>query len=157
VIKIGTKEDIGEIEIRKGDEQALFLNCHGWRIGANDITSTVKRWAILCGIRKRVYPHLFRISGITNMYLRGVGLEDIRQQSRHADLEVILGYIQLIPEAKRNAYEKGMSLGQPQPTIPNPVVEPVQQTTLAPDDFKLFQEFLIWKKQQDNKNSMIYQ
>ena len=117
-------KEIEEIEIRNGDEKALFLNCHGWRIGANDITSTVKRWAILCGIRKRVYPHLFRISGITNMYLRGVGLEDIRQQSRHADLEVILGYIQLIPEAKRKAYDKGMSLGRPQPTTPNTVVEP---------------------------------
>jgi hypothetical protein len=82
------------------------------------------------GIRKRVYPHLFRISGITNMYLNGVGLEDIRLQSRHADLEVILGYIQLIPEAKRKAYEKGMALGQEnEKNIPQLTIKPEVQLT----------------------------
>jgi len=46
--------------------------------------------------------------------------------------------------------------------VVKPETQPPQQitqteTALTPDDSKLFQEFLIWKKQQDNKNSIIYQ
>ena len=57
-------------------------------------------------------------------------IEDIWWQSRHADLEVILGYIQLIPEAKRKAYEKGMALGQEnEKNIPQLTIKPEVQLT----------------------------
>lgn len=94
----------------KGNETALFLNSWGWRIGTKDINYTIKKYASILGLKKRVYPHLFRISGITHMYLNDVGLEDIRKQSRHCDYSVIMGYIQLSDEQSKEAYMKGFNL-----------------------------------------------
>ena len=109
---------------RKGDEKSLFLNRNGWRIGVNDITKTVKRYALVLGLEKRVYPHLFRISGITHMYLNGVGLEDIRRQSRHSDFKVIIGYLQLTPEENKENYLKGFKIGTPPEPKPQPEPQP---------------------------------
>ena len=66
-----------------GHEYALFLSSERNRIGRTDIHNTVKKYAYKAGIKKRVYPHLFRISSITHMAEKGLNLEEIRMQSHN--------------------------------------------------------------------------
>ena len=115
-------------EPKNPDEGALFLNIYGKRIGKTDIALTIKRYTYKLGLsNKRVYPHLFRISGITHMAQKGVNLKIIQQQSRHTDIETLLGYIQPTDEEVKDGYLKGITLGseykdeeKTEKTIPEP-------------------------------------
>ena len=91
---------------KKGHEKALFLSRYGRRIGRTAIEYMVKKYAAKAGIKKRVYPHLFRISSITHMAENGANLEEIRRQSRHKDLKTITGYIQLADQHVKDVYMK---------------------------------------------------
>lgn len=96
-------------EPRNISEKALFLNRYGDRIGKTDINLTIKRYAYKMGLKKKAYPHLFRISAITHMAQRGLNIEEIKRQSRHTDIETLMGYIQLSDEEVKDAYLRGIS------------------------------------------------
>jgi integrase len=101
------------LQIRKPiyeDEKALFLNIYGKRIGSTEITNILKRTAFKVGIKKNVYPHLMRISGITHLSQKGINLKIIQQQSRHSDIETLLGYVQPSENEIRDEYLKGISI-----------------------------------------------
>ena len=101
------------------NDKALFLNAWGYRIGNTDIHCTIKRYALKLGItNKKVYPHLFRITGITHLAQHGVNIKIIQKQSRHSDIETLMGYIQPTDEEVRDGYLKGMSLDTNDTTKP---------------------------------------
>ncbi len=112
------------------NDKALFINIFGNRIKHTEITNTLKRTAFKVGIKKRVYPHLFRISGITHMAQKGINLKIIQQQSRHSDLNTLMGYIQPTDEESRDEYIRGMSLNDIQPKQKKPygLVKPTEET-----------------------------
>jgi integrase len=95
---------------RYEDEKALFLNIYGERIGTTEITNILKRTAFKVGIKKNVYPHLMRISGITHLVQKGINIKIIQQQSRHSDIETLLGYVQPSETETRDEYLKGISI-----------------------------------------------
>jgi integrase len=108
------------LEIREPkitSEKALFLNKFGTRIGKADIFWTIKRYAFKIGLKKNAYPHLFRISAITHMAQKGLNIEEIKRQSRHSDIETLLGYIQLSDEEVKDAYMRGISFNESTSTI----------------------------------------
>jgi site-specific recombinase XerD len=92
------------------NDKALFLNIYGVRLGENDINLTVKRIGYKAQINKRMYPHLFRISGITYLAQKGLNTEEIKRQSRHSDIKTLLGYIQLSDQEVKDSYMRAMSL-----------------------------------------------
>jgi len=93
-----------------GHEKALFLSRERRRIGRTDIHFTVKKYAYKTGIKKRVYPHLFRISSITHMAEKGLNLEEIRMQSRHKRYDTLQSYVQMSNNHIKNVYMKSMNL-----------------------------------------------
>ncbi len=123
-------------EPRNPNETALFLNYDGDRLGRASIQHIVKKYGCLAGIRKRIYPHLIRVSMITIMSEKGCSLEEIRKQSRHSGYEILRGYIQLSEEHTREAYMKGISPKQQdiqpkQETPEQDIIQP-QETTPIP-------------------------
>ena len=105
-------------EPRRINEKALFLNRYGDRIGKTDIHWTIKRYACKMGLKKKAYPHLFRISAITHMAQKGLNIEEIKRQSRHTDIDTLMGYIQLSDEEVKEAYIRGISFDNVE--IPKP-------------------------------------
>lgn len=91
-------------------ENALFLSRERRRIGRTDIHSTIKKYAYKVGIKKRVYPHLFRISSITHMAEKGLNLEEIRMQSRHKRYDTLQSYVQMSNNHIKKVYMKSMDL-----------------------------------------------
>jgi len=118
-------------EPKRISEKALFLNRYGNRIGKTDIHWTIKRYACLMGLKKKVYPHLFRISAITHMAQKGLNIEEIKRQSRHTDIETLMGYIQLSDEEVKEAYMRGISFEDKD--IPKPKQEKQEPTDFYKD------------------------
>lgn len=83
---------------------ALFVSVYRRRICKNVVEERVKESAIRAGIQKRVYPHLLRTSMITHMAENGASVKDIQAQSRHKDIETLVGYISPTDEHVRNVY-----------------------------------------------------
>jgi len=131
------------------NDDALFLNQNGYRLGRLSIQDIVKKYASIARIQKRVYPHLFRISLATHMAENGCSLEEIRLQTRHEDFKVLKGYIQMSPKHVREAYMKGISLTkqpdietpkqdntQPQPEIKQDIPNPKQDIPTPKPEIK---------------------
>jgi len=93
-----------------GHGNALFLSRERKRIGRTDIHTTIKKYAYCTGIKKRVYPHLFRISSITHMAEKGLNLEEIRMQSRHKRYDTLQSYVQMSNNHVKKVYMKSMDL-----------------------------------------------
>ena len=107
------KEQREQEELKRRDaEKALFLSKDGYRISKSAIHYTIKKYAVHAGIKKRVFPHLFRISGITHMAERGLNVAEIMRQSTHKDPKVLIGYIQLADQHVKEAYLRGLSLDE---------------------------------------------
>jgi len=67
---------------------------------------TVKKLAANTGIKKRVYPHKFRISAITHMTEAGLSVQEMTAFSGHRSMTTLIGYIQHCPSRIRQSYEK---------------------------------------------------
>ena len=89
---------------KKEHEEALFVTKYGTRMRSTAIAYTVKKYAARAQIKKRVYPHLFRISSITHMAQNGAMMAEIQKQSRHKDLKTLMGYIQLSDQHIQDVY-----------------------------------------------------
>ena len=66
----------------------------------------VKKYAVKAGIKKRVYPHLFRHSCISHMADGGATLPEIQRQSRHKDIKTLMAYIHPNEKKAKEAYLK---------------------------------------------------
>ena len=105
------------------EERALFISNQGNRISKTPLQYLIDKYARMAGITKRAYCHLFRISSITHMSENGCNLEEIRQQSRHADYKTLQGYINMSEEHVKSAYMKGLSFEQEIEIQPTKVVQ----------------------------------
>ena len=64
----------------------------------------VKKVASKAGIKKRVYPHLFRHSLATNLVKKGANIITVQNQLRHERLETTQIYIRSFPERIQDEY-----------------------------------------------------
>jgi len=113
---------------RDPEEKALFLNPFGRRIGTADIRNTIKRYAVKCGIKKRVYPHLFRHTGITHLAEAGWNEFQIRSLSRHESLDILKDYVNLANEERQRVADSlSNGIEDDAPEQPKPPVKPVKR------------------------------
>jgi hypothetical protein len=77
----------------KEKSKALFVMENGNRLSKGILYKKIKQYGIKAGIKKPVFPHLFRHSGITIMDKKGVSPKVIMAQSGHKDEKTVLGYI----------------------------------------------------------------
>jgi len=64
----------------------------------------VKKVSVIAGIKKRVFPHLFRHSLATNLIKRGADITTVQQQLRHSNPQTTQIYIRSFPERVHDTY-----------------------------------------------------
>jgi len=74
------------------DEQALFLNKSGKRIGEHFVRNHLKKCAKEAVINTRVYPHVLRASCITHLLNQGVNPFTVQRHARHKDFRTTMIY-----------------------------------------------------------------
>lgn len=86
--------------------KAIFLNRSGTRrIGKMDLSQLLKRYGVIAGITKRIYPHLLRSSGATHLSNGGMSLPEIQAQTKHRSMETLVKhYINPNKERVKKAY-----------------------------------------------------
>lgn len=100
----------GRPEPKEGYEDLLFLSYYGRPISECRVWQLVKEYASKAGIKKKVYPHIFRTSSITHLDEAGRSIFQIKMQSGHRSLKALQSYIK--PDWKKTKPEiiKALSL-----------------------------------------------
>jgi len=80
------KIDRNTLNIKKGQEDCLFLNRRGSKLTRDMIFKIVKDLALLAGIHKNVSPHTFRHSFATHLLENGANLRAIQQLLGHESI-----------------------------------------------------------------------
>lgn len=80
------KVDRNLMQIKKGNEDFLFLNRRGARLTRAMIFTIVKELAAFAGIKKNVSPHTFRHSFATHLLENGANLRAIQQLLGHESI-----------------------------------------------------------------------
>jgi len=88
----------------------LFLSNEGRGLSRNVVWDVVKKCAARAGIKKRVYPHLFRHSLISHMAEKGISAPLIQAQSRHHSLDMLQRYIHPSDRAVSEAYRDSITV-----------------------------------------------
>jgi tyrosine recombinase XerD len=80
------KIDRNLLDIKKGNEDYLFLNRRGAQLTRDMIFKIVKDLSTLAGVRKNVSPHTFRHSFATHLLENGANLRAIQQLLGHESI-----------------------------------------------------------------------
>ncbi|MDR0370996.1 MAG: tyrosine recombinase XerD [Prevotellaceae bacterium] len=78
--------DRNKLDIKKGNEDILFLNRRGSKLTRAMIFTIVKELSAKAGIRKNVSPHTFRHSFATHLLENGANLRAIQQLLGHESI-----------------------------------------------------------------------
>jgi site-specific recombinase XerD len=84
----------------------LFLSRRGSRLGRDDVTRVVRRWATRAGISGRVTAHMLRHTFATHALRNGLPLTDLQAQLGHSDAKTTLIYTHLVEAGRRAAYNQ---------------------------------------------------
>jgi integrase len=95
---------------RDENEEHLFLNENHEKLQKTGLYNLIKSVSARAKIERRIYPHIFRKTLITNLYKNNVGIKEIQAQSGHSDVKVLYShYIDLDKNHIKKAYEQAMS------------------------------------------------
>lgn len=83
------------MDIRRGEENILFLNRRGSRLTRQMIFTIIRRLADLAGIRKTISPHTLRHSFATHLLEGGANLRVIQQLLGHESIATTEIYLHL--------------------------------------------------------------
>jgi integrase/recombinase XerD len=89
------------LDIKKGQEDYVFLNRRGSRLTRVMIFTIIKQTAVLAGIDKRISPHTFRHSFATHLVVNGADLRAVQEMLGHASITTTEIYTHLDKEFLR--------------------------------------------------------
>lgn len=90
------------MQVKKGNEDFLFLSKRGTKLTRAMIFEIVKNLAELAGIRKKVSPHTFRHSFATHLLENGANLRAIQQLLGHESITTTELYTHIDVKMLRN-------------------------------------------------------
>jgi integrase/recombinase XerD len=85
-LKIWIEQVRVHIDIKKGEEDLVFLNRRGSRLSRVYIFMLVKQLAELTGLRKTISPHTFRHSFATHLVEGGADLRAVQEMLGHESI-----------------------------------------------------------------------
>ncbi|MCL6448840.1 MAG: tyrosine recombinase XerC [Armatimonadetes bacterium] len=86
--------------------QALFLNCFGNRLSIRGVQKIIEKYTHLCGLGRRVSPHMFRHSFATHLLDRGADIRAVQEFLGHARLSTTQIYTHVTRERLKQVYRK---------------------------------------------------
>lgn len=96
-----------ELKFRNKDVPSfVFLNKSGKKISRIQVWKDIKKIAREAGIKKNVYPHIFRHSFATHLLLRGADLRAISEMLGHSNLSTTQIYTHLDRKALKEIHRK---------------------------------------------------
>ena len=90
------------INIRKGQEDIIFLNRRGTGLSRVMVFTIVKNLALLAGIKKTISPHTFRHSFATHLVEGGADLRAVQEMLGHESITTTEIYTHLDRDYLRN-------------------------------------------------------
>ena len=101
------KKDIRvHLEVKRGNEDVLFLNNRGSKLSRVMIFYIIKDLALKAGIKKTVSPHTFRHSFATHLIEGGADLRAVQEMLGHASITTTEIYTHLDREFLRKTLEQ---------------------------------------------------
>jgi integrase/recombinase XerD len=101
------KKDIRvHLDVKKGNEDVLFLNNRGSKLSRVMIFYIIKDLAVKAGIKKTVSPHTFRHSFATHLVEGGADLRAVQEMLGHASITTTEIYTHLDREFLRKTLEQ---------------------------------------------------
>ncbi len=94
------------INIKKGDEEILFLNRRGGKLSREMIFIMLKKQAALAGIEKEISPHTFRHSFASHLVENGADLRAVQEMLGHSSILTTEIYTHLNSERWREGILK---------------------------------------------------
>ncbi|HMK26613.1 MAG TPA: tyrosine-type recombinase/integrase, partial [Chitinophagaceae bacterium] len=94
------------IDVKKGNEDILFLNNRGSKLSRIMIFYIIKDLALKAGIKKTVSPHTFRHSFATHLVEGGADLRAVQEMLGHESITTTEIYTHLDREFLRKTLEK---------------------------------------------------
>lgn len=79
-------QDRNQIEVKKGNEDFLFLNRRGTKLSRIMVFNIIKEQAVAAGITKNISPHTFRHSFATHLLEGGANLRAIQEMLGHESI-----------------------------------------------------------------------
>ena len=79
--------DRSQLEVKKGNEDYVFLNRRGAGLTRSMVFRIIKEQAALAGIQKNISPHTFRHSFATHLLEGGANLRVIQQMLGHESIQ----------------------------------------------------------------------
>jgi integrase len=116
--------------IRLYHKEALFLNGCGGRYTNAGIYFMIKKYCNIIGIKRRVSPHIFRHTGISDLNASGLSEAQIMTQSGHSNSRSLQRYINTNLTRTQPLISKALSRKPQQPEKPTPTpIEKPKDTT----------------------------
>lgn len=105
-ISIYKKNIRPQVDVKKGNEDILFLNRRGTKLSRVMIFYIIKDLALKAGIKKTVSPHTFRHSFATHLIEGGADLRAVQEMLGHASIITTEIYTHLDREFLRKTLEQ---------------------------------------------------
>ena len=88
------------------DDGALFVNRWGKRMSRQAVWGVIKKYAKETGIKKKIYPHIFRHSFATHLLERGADLRVVQELLGHSDISTTQIYTHVEKSRLKGIHQK---------------------------------------------------
>lgn len=89
-----------------GDPNAVFVNRRGGRLTPRSVERLIQKYIKVCGINKRVTPHVIRHTFATHLLNSGADLRGIQELLGHASLSTTQKYTHVTVDKLMEVYDK---------------------------------------------------
>ena len=84
----------------------LFISVSGRPLLTTDLSRTIRETAKAAGLRKEVWPHIFRHSALTRLLDKGMALQNVASFAGHSNVQTTMRYFHQDPTKLRDEYDR---------------------------------------------------